>query len=51
MKVLKPKKLKTLPQYFEEVVKGNKKALKENDKESETEATEKWNKRICEEEK
>lgn len=26
MKVLKPKKLKILPQYFEEVVKGNKKA-------------------------
>ena len=33
MKVLKPKKLKTLPQYFEEVVKGNKKAeLRFNDR-------------------
>ncbi len=33
MKVLKPKKLKTLPQYFEEVVKGNKKAeLRLNDR-------------------
>ena len=33
MKVLKPNKLKTLPQYFEEVVKGNKKAeLRLNDR-------------------
>lgn len=33
MKVLKPKKLKILPQYFEEVVKGNKKAeLRLNDR-------------------
>ena len=33
MKALKPKKLKTLPQYFEEVVKGNKKAeLRLNDR-------------------
>lgn len=33
MNNLKPKKLKTLPQYFEEVVKGNKKAeLRFNDR-------------------